>query len=138
MAAWKCSAPTPTMASGGSTRTPAASCSVQVTPPGTHTPITVTVNGTVPPQTPWSDWFKLPGGLGQLKALRGADGRIILFGTNPGGNLYRSEQKVAKATQPNDWTGWVQMDNPVSGKIQLRTMAPVLDKAGAVNLFGSN
>src|SRR4051812_16986332 len=108
---------------------------IQVTPPGTHTPITVTVNETAPPQTPWSDWFKLPGGLGQLKALRGADGGIILFGTNPGGNLYRSEQKVAKATQPSDWTGWVQMDTKASSIIQLRTMAPVLDKAGAVNLF---
>jgi hypothetical protein len=105
------------------------------TPPGTNTPITVEVDEIAPPLTPWSDWYRLPGGLGQIKALRNADGRIILFGTNPGFNLYRSEQKVARATQPGDWTGWVQMDTPASGKIQLRTMAPVLDKAGAVNLF---
>jgi len=108
---------------------------VTITPPGTHTPITVTVDQVAPPLTPWSDWFRLPGGLGQIKAVRNADGRIILFGTNPGMNLYRSEQRVARATQPGDWTGWVQMDNPVSGKIQLRTMAPAVDRFGAVNLF---
>jgi hypothetical protein len=108
---------------------------VKVTPPGTHTEITVTVDEIVPPQTPWSDWFQIPGGLGQIKALRNADGRIILFGTNPGGNVYHCEQKVAQATQPSDWTGWVQMDNKASGIVQLRTMAPVLDAGGAVNLF---
>jgi hypothetical protein len=108
---------------------------VTITPPGTKTPITVTVDELAPPLTPWSDWFRLPGGLGQIKALRNADGRIILFGTNPGNNLYRSEQRIPRATQPGDWTGWVQMDNPVSGKIQLRTMAPARDGAGAVNLF---
>jgi hypothetical protein len=108
---------------------------VTITPPGTHTPITVTVDEIVPPQTPWSDWIRLPGGLSQIKAIRNADGRIILFGINPDHHLYRCEQKVAQATKPGDWTGWVQMDNAVSGKIQFRTMAPVLDKMGAVNLF---
>jgi hypothetical protein len=106
-----------------------------VTPPGTHTPITVTVNEIAPPQTPWSDWFSIAGGLSELKALRNADGRIILFGINSGGNLYRLEQRGARALQPSDWIGWTQMDTPTPGKIQSGTMAPVLDADGAVNLF---
>ena len=53
---------------------------ITVTPPGTTTPITVTVDETAPPLTPWSDWMQLPGELVQLSALRNADGRIILFG----------------------------------------------------------
>ena len=108
---------------------------VTITPPGTKTPITVTVEELAPPQTPWSDWIRLPGGLGQIEALRNADGRIILFGINPGQDLYRSEQKVARATKPGDWTDWVHMITPIGGKAQLHTMAPVVDKLGAVNLF---
>jgi len=109
--------------------------SVTITPPGTKTPITVSVDEVEPPATPWSDWLQMPGELSQLKALRNADGRIILFGINPQNHLYRNEQRVAKALQPSDWTGWVQMDNTVSGTIFPRSMAPVLDAAGAVNLF---
>src|SRR5436190_5221321 len=108
---------------------------VKITPPGTHKEITVTVDEIVPPQTPWSDWFRLPGGLGQIKAVRNADGRIILFGIASDGHLYRSEQRVAEALQPSDWTGWVKMDDTISGIIQSRMMAPALDACGAVNLF---
>jgi hypothetical protein len=111
---------------------------VTITPPGTRTPITVTVDETAPPLTPWSNWFQIPGGLNQIKALRNADGRIILFGINQNGNLYRCEQKVARALQPSDWTGWVQMDTPTTGTFWGQTMAPTLDAAGAVNLFVVN
>jgi hypothetical protein len=111
---------------------------VTITPPGTHTPITVTVDEVAPPLTPWSDWFQIPGGLRQIKALRNADGRIILFGVNANGHLYRNEQKVARALQPSDWAGWVQMDNPGSGTLLGGTMAPTLDLAGAANLFVIN
>jgi hypothetical protein len=111
---------------------------VTITPPGTHTPITVTVDVVVPPATPWSNWFQIPGGLRQIKALRNADGRIILFGINANGHLYRNEQKVARALQPSDWAGWVQMDDPSTGTFQAASMAPTLDRAGAVNLFVIN
>jgi hypothetical protein len=106
---------------------------IQVTPPGTQNPITVTVDEIAPPLTPWSDWIQLPGGLSQIRAQRLADGRLILFGINPAGNLYRSEQKVAQALQPGDWTGWVQMDDNVTGTFW--NMASILDRAGAANLF---
>jgi hypothetical protein len=111
---------------------------VTITPPGTKTPITVTVDEVAPPLTPWSNWFQIPGGLAQIKALRNADGRIILFGINPDGHLYRNEQKVARALQPGDWAGWVQMDNGISGTVFVNTLAPTLDAAGAVNLFVIN
>jgi hypothetical protein len=111
---------------------------VRVTPPGTGTPIDVTVDVVVPPATPWSNWLQIPGGLRQIKALRNADGRIILFGINSNGHLYRNEQKVARALQPGDWAGWVQMDTPGSGTFQGTSMAPSVDRAGAVNLFVIN
>jgi hypothetical protein len=104
--------------------------------PGTKTPITVTVNEIAPPQTPWSDWMQIPGGLYQITALRNADGRIILFGIGAESHLYRNEQRVAQALRPSDWSGWVQMDDNASGAF-LR-MAPALDSAGAVNFFGIN
>src|SRR5262249_2783338 len=88
---------------------------ITITPPGTDTPMTITVNEVAPPLTPWSDWFQIPGQLRPIKALRNADGRIILFGINRDGHLYRNEQKVARALQPSDWAGWVQMDTPGSG-----------------------
>jgi hypothetical protein len=108
---------------------------VTITPPGTKTPITVTVDEIAPPLTPWSDWMQSPGNLGPLQALRNADGRIILFGINSAGHLYRSEQRVAQALKPSDWTGWVQMDIGTSIFV---AMAPALDSAGAVNFFGVN
>jgi hypothetical protein len=106
---------------------------VTITPPGTKTPITVTVNEIAPPLTPWSDWMQLPGGLTQIIALRNADGRIILFGIGAANHLYRSEQRVAQALQPSDWSGWVQMDIGTSIFV---AMALTLDSAGAVNFFG--
>jgi hypothetical protein len=106
---------------------------VKVTPPGTDTPITVTVDETAPPATPWSDWFLLPGGLVTIQAKRNADGRVILFGVNSLGHLYRKEQNVAQALQPSDWTSWVQMDDDVTKTFS--TFSATLDKLGAVNLF---
>jgi hypothetical protein len=111
---------------------------VKVTPPGTHKEITITVDEVAPPLTPWSNWLQIPGGLQQIKALRNADGRVILFGINSDGHLYRNEQKVAQALQPSDWAGWVKMDDPVTGAMLVNTMAPTLDAAGAVNLFALN
>jgi hypothetical protein len=109
---------------------------VTMTPPGTHTPITVTANEIAPPQTPWSEWFSLPGGLTQIAALRNADGRIILFGIGAESHLFRSEQNVAQALKPSDWSGWTQMDDKATGTFS--AMAPALDSAGAVNFFGIN
>jgi hypothetical protein len=110
---------------------------VQVTPPGTHTPITITVEETAPPATPWSDWFQLPGGVIDIQAKRNADGRVILFGVNSQKHIFRNEQKVTEALKPSDWAGWVQMDNDVSGKFG-GAFSATLDRYGAVNLFAVN
>jgi hypothetical protein len=109
---------------------------VQVTPPDTQTPITVTVDVAVPPDQPWSQWIQLPGGLAQVRAVRNADGRLIVFGINTGGHLYRNEQKTVPALQVGDWAGWVQMDDNFTSTFV--AMAPILDSGGAVNLFAIN
>jgi hypothetical protein len=109
---------------------------VRVTPPGTRTPITITVDVTEPPATPWSAWVQLPGGLVSIQAKRNADGRVILFGVNSKGHIYRNEQKAAVALQPSDWAGWVQMDDAVTGTFGV--YSATLDKLGAVNLFAVN
>jgi hypothetical protein len=106
---------------------------VQVTPPGSTTPITVTVDEIAPPSTPWSDWLQLPGNLVSVRAVRGSDGRLLLFGINSGLHAYRCEQKTATALQTSDWTDWVQMDDNASGLIV--ALVPVIDKIAAVNLF---
>ena len=107
---------------------------VQVTPPGTKTPITVTVEEMAPPATPWSDWYQIPGGLASIIAKRNADGRVILFGVNQQGHLYRNEQKVAQALAPSDWAGWVQMDDNFTGTFT-GVYSATLDRLGAMNLF---
>jgi len=106
---------------------------VKITPPGTKTPITITVTETAPPLKPWSDWFQIPGGLVTLQAKRNADGRVMLFGVNSLGHLYRNEQKVAQVLQPGDWTGWTRMDDSVTGTFGV--FSATLDRRGAVNLF---
>jgi hypothetical protein len=112
---------------------------IERTPPGTHEKITVTVDEIAPPLTPWGDWVQLPGGLSQIIARRLADGRIILFGINRTGDLYRNEQKIARALKAADWSGWVQMDDGPNGTTGVfSAMAPNLDKAGAMNLFALN
>ena len=73
------------------------------------------------------------GGLVSVRALRGADGRLLLFGINSGLHAYRTEQKSATALAPSDWADWVQIDDNASGLIV--GLAPVLDTFGAVNLF---
>ncbi|QND67826.1 hypothetical protein HB777_30360 [Mesorhizobium loti] len=104
-----------------------------VTPPGTSTPIVVTVDVLVPPAKMWSDWLQIPGGLVSISAIRQADGTIALFGINSGANLYRCQQNKAQALKVADWTGWVQIDTPGTGGFAV--MAPVVGPLGATNLF---
>ncbi|WP_167448994.1 hypothetical protein [Mesorhizobium hawassense] len=102
-----------------------------ITPPGTTTPIVVTVDELRPPAQPWSAWQQISGGLVAITALRQADGRIALFGINSNLQLYRCQQAIAQALKPSDWTQWVQIDN--GNKIT--EMAPVVGPLGATNLF---
>ncbi|MER9857622.1 MULTISPECIES: hypothetical protein [unclassified Mesorhizobium] len=104
-----------------------------ITPPGTSTPIVVTVEERVPPVKMWSDWLQIPGGLVSISAVRQADGTIALFGINSGANLYRCQQNKAQALKVADWTGWVQIDTPGTGGFI--AMAPIVCPLGATNLF---
>lgn len=104
-----------------------------ITPPGTSTPIVVTVEERVPPVKMWSDWLQIPGGLVSISAVRQADGTIALFGINSGANLYRCQQNKAQALKVADWTGWVQIDTPGTGGFI--AMAPIVGPLGATNLF---
>ncbi|MEO5758380.1 MAG: hypothetical protein ABIQ51_16140 [Mesorhizobium sp.] len=104
-----------------------------ITPPGTTTPIVVTVDVLAPPARPWSDWIQIPGGLVAISAIRQADGRIALFGINSGLHLYRCQQSKLGALKAADWTGWVQIDTGYTGGFT--DMAPVIGPLGGTNLF---
>ncbi|CDX56129.1 conserved hypothetical protein [Mesorhizobium plurifarium] len=104
---------------------------VTITPPGTSTPITVTVDELAPPAKPWSDWIQLTGQLVAITAIRQADGRIALFGINSALHLYRCQQAAAQARTVADWTPWVQID----AGYPFTEMAPVVGPLGATNLF---
>ncbi|WP_051370903.1 hypothetical protein [Mesorhizobium loti] len=105
-----------------------------ITPPGTTTPIVVTVDELAPPLTPWSDWQQLTGQLVAITAIRQADGRIALFGINSGLHLYRCQQAKPQALKVADWTGWAQIDTTQTGVFT--EMAPVVGPLGVTNLFG--
>lgn len=104
-----------------------------ITPPGTKTPIVVTVDELRPPVQPWSAWIQLTGQLVTITAIRQADGRIALFGINSGLNLYRCQQAKAQAFKAADWTGWVQINTGQTGGFT--EMAPVIGPLGGTNLF---
>lgn len=104
-----------------------------ITPPGTTTPIVVTVNELAPPAKMWSDWIQIPGGLVTVAAIRQGDGTIALFGINSGLHLYRCQQATAQAFKATDWTPWVQIDTGQTGGFT--EMAPVVGPLGATNLF---
>ncbi|UVK56049.1 hypothetical protein DBIPINDM_002625 [Mesorhizobium sp. AR02] len=104
-----------------------------ITPPGTTTPIVVTVDERIPPAKEWSDWIQIPGQLVAITATRQADGRIALFGINSGLHLYRCQQAKPEALKAADWTQWVQIDTAATGGFT--QMAPIVGPLGATNLF---
>jgi hypothetical protein len=107
---------------------------VTVTPPGTTTPIVVTVQEMAPPSTPWSDWIQIPGGLVSIKSMRQGDGRIALFGINSNGQLYRCVQNVAAAFTASDWSGWVEIDDNFTGKFAQVEL--IVGPMGSLHAFG--
>lgn len=104
-----------------------------ITPPGSTTPIVVTVDELTPPAKMWSDWIQLAGQLITITAIHQGDGRIALFGINSNLQLYRCQQATAQALKAADWTQWVQIDSSQSGGFI--EMAPVIGPLGATNLF---
>lgn len=94
----------------------------KVTPPGTDTPIEVTVNVPVPPAEPWSDWIQIPGGLVSIEAAQNADGRVILGGINANGQAYINFQSSDHPDAPEGWKGWQEISQEI-GKVDQLELA---------------
>ncbi len=92
---------------------------VTVVPPGTETPIEVTVPVEVSPSQPWADWQTLPGGLCSLAAVQNADGRIILTGINADKVPYLNFQSSDRPFLPEGWEGWQNIAGGLTGFEQL-------------------
>jgi len=90
-----------------------------VVPPGTETPVEITVPVEIPPAQPWSDWKQLPGGLCSLTATQNADGRILLAGINAGSVPYMNLQSSDHPFLPEGWEGWQDISGGLSGFEQL-------------------
>ncbi|WP_269580824.1 hypothetical protein [Roseibium sp. Sym1] len=92
---------------------------VTVVPPGTETPVEITVPVEVPPSQPWADWQQLPGGLCSITACQNADGRIILAGINADSVPYMNMQSSDRPLLPEGWLGWKDIAGGLSGFEQL-------------------
>jgi hypothetical protein len=109
-----------------------------VTPPGTDTPIEVTVEVLVPPATLWSSWVGLPAGdVARISLVNDASGRIMLIaiGRNPDETpVYVNAQTALQALDLGDWTGWQRVDDAASGTAKSLPCG-ILDDTDAVNIF---
>lgn len=110
----------------------------QVTPPGAAEPITVHVKVAEPPDNPWSDWIPLAGQhVSGITVSNNSDGRVVVIGLGQDSKdraVYVNQEKTGTSLAPGDWTGWVRIDNAMSGGAGSLPTA-VLDKQGAVNIF---
>ncbi len=92
---------------------------IKVVPPGTTTPIEVTVPVEIPPGQPWADWQQMAGALRSLAATQNADGRIILTGINSDGVPYLNFQSTDRPLLPEGWEGWKDISGGLTGFEQL-------------------
>ncbi|WP_417673772.1 hypothetical protein [Roseibium sp.] len=106
---------------------------VTTIPPGTETPIEVTVAVAKPPTQPWSDWQQLPGALKTVRATNNADGRIILVGLNEAQVPYLNFQSSDRPFLPEGWEGWQDIQGSLSGFEQIEI---AIDGDGFVYIFG--
>lgn len=92
---------------------------ITTTPPGTETPIEVTVPVRVPPAQPWSGWQQLPGALTSMSAVQNADGRIFLTGLNASQVPYLNMQTSDHPQLPEHWGGWQDISGGLTGFEQI-------------------
>ncbi len=113
---------------------------IEVTPPGSQTPIKVTVQETQPPAKPWSDWINingaLEGNLRDLKAINNADGRIVLTGIYFNAIPWVSQQTSDDPFNQESWSEWAVPGAPVTESAG--SMTPILDDEGYVSVFISS
>ncbi|MFD4837400.1 PIG-L family deacetylase [Achromobacter sp. NPDC058515] len=65
----------------------------------------------------WSTWQALPlleGATGAPAAVRGADGRYVIFAAAAGGELFYTRQLPAAKGQRPEWQGWRRVPAPVA------------------------
>ncbi|MEM5585250.1 hypothetical protein WNZ15_22530 [Roseibium sp. AS2] len=105
---------------------------ITVTPPGSETPIEITVPVEVPPEQPWSDWQQIPGVLATLSPVQNADGRIIMFGMDSDAVPYMNFQSSDHPFLPEKWEGWQDIRGGLTGFEQLVTC---LDGNAIVHVF---
>lgn len=105
---------------------------ITVTPPGTDTPIEVTVPVEHPPAQIWSDWQQLPGALQSLAATQNGDNRIVLVGVNASGSAYLTLQSSDRPSVVEGWEEWQDISGGLSGFEQLICG---IDGASIVHVF---
>jgi hypothetical protein len=112
---------------------------IEVTPPGSDTPMTITVQETAPPDTPWSNWININGALvgtfHKMKAANNADGRIVLTGVDTNGRPWVSQQKSDDPFQKESWTDWCMPGGEAAPAASAIT--PALGADGYVSVFTS-
>ncbi len=108
---------------------------VTITPPGTQTPITITVDELKPADPPFSAWQKLEGpALSRFTLTNNADDRILLFGVGEaGGDVIYNEPKTLNAATPADWAGWSELTP--GGATPFGPVTASIDSVNVINLF---
>ena len=112
----------------------------KVTPPGSTTPITVTVPVVVPPKKPWSNWVcineNLEGTLQSLHAANNLDGRIVLSGSYTNFIPWVTQQAEVSTGGDKKWNPW-QVPGGSDGAETTGDATGVLTGDGLVSIFAS-
>ncbi|WP_420004420.1 hypothetical protein [Arenibacterium sp. LLYu02] len=103
-----------------------------VVPPGTETPVEITVPVQQPPEQLWGDWQQLPGALCQITTTQNGDNRIVLAGINAAGSAYLTLQSSERPLLPEGWLAWQDISGGLSGFEQLLCAT---DGAALVHIF---
>ncbi len=90
-----------------------------VVPPGTETPVEITVPVEQPPTQLWGDWLQLPGALCQITTTQTGDNRILLAGINVAGSAYLTLQSSERPLVPEGWLAWQDISGGLTGFEQL-------------------
>lgn len=107
---------------------------VTVVPPGTETPIEITVPVEIPPSQPWGDWQQLDGSLVSLSPVQNADGRIILAGLDADAVPYLNFQSSDRPLLPEGWLGWQDISGGLTG---FQELACGIGADALVHIFAS-
>lgn len=109
---------------------------VEITPPGSDKPITITVQEQVPPKTPWSDWIDFSGSLKQsfqtMHVGSNADGTVVITGNFGDSTALVRQQSAKDPYDPSKWADWTAPGGDGAGYFLAK---PMLDKNNKVSVF---